>query len=125
MNDKENENNFELIKLMTEEGGMDKIMNDETIGMNYYHHKITITSEGILSKEAFIAPLLKYLNTSPYFENQQKINLKNVRDKIILNDSLIAQIDKIIGLLSSSSSNATVSISEKTVCPSWYKRKTN
>jgi hypothetical protein len=42
VNDKENENNFELIKLMTEEGGMDKIMNEETIGINYYHHKITM-----------------------------------------------------------------------------------
>lgn len=123
VNDKENENNFELIKLMTEEGGMDKIMNDETIGMNYYHHKITITSQGMLSKEAFIAPLLKYLNTSPYFENQQKIYLKNVRDKIILNDSLIAQIDKIIDLLSSNSSNATVSISEKNSLPELVQKK--
>jgi hypothetical protein len=120
VNDKENENNF---KLMTEEGGMDKIMNEETIGINYYHHKITITSEGMLSKEAFIAPLLKYLNTSPYFETQQKINLKNVRDKIVLNDSLIAQIDKIIGLLSSNSSNATVSISEKNSLPLLVQKK--
>ena len=123
VNDKENENNFELIKLMTEEGGIDKIMNDESIGINYYHHKITITSEGMLPKEAFISPLLNYLNTSTYFETQQKINLKNVQDKIILNDSLIAQIDKIIGLLSSNSSNATVSISEKNSLPELVQKK--
>ena len=123
VNDKENENNFELIKLMTEESGMDKIMNEESIGMNYYHHKITITTEGMLSKEAFITPLLKYLNTSTYFETQQKINLKNVQDKIVLNDSLIAQIDKIIGLLSSNSSNATVSISEKNSLPELVQKK--
>jgi hypothetical protein len=102
---------------------MDKIMNDESIGMNYYHHKITITTEGMLSKEAFITPLLKYLNTSTYFETQQKINLKNVQDKIVLNDSLIAQIDKIIGLLSSNSSNATVSISEKNSLPELVQKK--
>lgn len=123
VNDKENENNFELIKLMTEEGGVEKIMNEESIGINYYHHKITITSEGMLSKEAFIAPLLKYLNTSPYFEAQQKINLKNVQNKIILNDSLIAQIDKIIDLLSSNSSNVTVSISEKNSLPELVQKK--
>ena len=123
VNDKENENNFELIKLMTEESGMDKIMNEESIGMNYYHHKITITTEGMLSKEAFITPLLKYLNTSTYFETQQKINLKNVQDKIVLNDSLIAQIDKIIGLLSSNSSNTTVSISEKNSLPELVQKK--
>lgn len=123
VNDKENENNFELIKLMTEESGMDKIMNEESIGMNYYHHKITITTEGMLSKEAFITPLLKYLNTSTYFETQQKINLKNVQDKIVFNDSLIAQIDKIIGLLSSNSSNTTVSISEKNSLPELVQKK--
>lgn len=123
VNDKEHENNFELIKLMTEESGMDKIMNEESIGRNYYHHKITITTEGMLSKEAFITPLLKYLNTSTYFETQQKINLKNVQDKIVLNDSLIAQIDKIIGLLSSNSSNVTVSISEKNSLPELVQKK--
>ncbi len=123
VNDKVHENNFELIKLMTEEGGMDKIMNDESIGMNYYHHKITITTEGMLPKEAFITPVLNYLNTSTYFETQQKINLKNVQDKIVLNDSLIAQIDKIIGLLSSNSSNTTVSISEKNSLPELVQKK--
>jgi fructose-1,6-bisphosphatase len=77
----------------------------------------------MLPKEAFISPLLNYLNTSTYFETQQKINLKNVQDKMILNDSLIAQIDKIIGLLSSNSSNATVSISEKNSLPQLVQKK--
>jgi fructose-1,6-bisphosphatase len=77
----------------------------------------------MLPKEAFISPLLNYLNTSTYFETQQKINLKNVQDKITLNDSLIAQIDKIIGLLSSNSSNATVSISEKNSLPQLVQKK--
>ncbi len=67
VNDKEQENNFELIKLMVEEGGVDKIMTEESIGKNYYHHKITITTDGMFDKESFITPLLKYLNTNSYF----------------------------------------------------------
>lgn len=123
VNDKEQENNFELIKLMVEDGGVDKIMNEESIGKNYYHHKITITTDGMFNKESFITPLLKYLNTNPYFETQQKINLKNVKDKIIINDSLIRQIDRIIELLSSNSSNVTVSISEKNSLPELVQKK--
>lgn len=123
VNDKEQENNFELIKLMTEEGGVDKILNEESIGRNYYHHKITIKTDGMFKKESFITPLLNYLNTSPYFEIQQKINLKNVKDKITLNDSLIKQIDRIIEMLSSNSSNVTVSISEKNSLPELVQKK--
>jgi hypothetical protein len=123
VNDKEQENNFELIKLMVEEGGVDKIMNEESIGKNYYHHKITITTDGMFDKESFITPLLKYLNTNPYFETQQKLNLKNVKDKIVINDSLIRQIDRIIELLSANSSNVTVSISEKNSLPELVQKK--
>lgn len=123
VNDKEQENNFELIKLMVEEVGVDKIMTEEAIGKNYYHHKITITTDGMFDKESFITPLLKYLNTNSYFETQQQINLKNVKDKIVINDSLIRQIDRIIELLSANSSNVTVSISEKNSLPELVQKK--
>ena len=123
VNDKEQENNFELIKLMVEEGGVDKILTEESIGKNYYHHKITITTDGMFDKESFITPLLKYLNTNSYFETQQQINLKNVKDKIVINDSLIRQIDRIIELLSANSSNVTVSISEKNSLPELVQKK--
>ena len=64
--------NFEFIKLMAEDGDIDKIMQGEITSKNYYHHKISIKTKGKLKKEEFITPVLNYLNANPYFEIQQK-----------------------------------------------------
>ncbi len=123
VNNKDQENNFELIKLMAEDGNIDKIMKDELTSKNYYHHKIEITSNEMLDKDAFITPLLNYLNKNSYFETQQKANQKNLKDKITINDTLILQIDKLINVLSNSNSSGTISISEKNSIPELIEKK--
>jgi hypothetical protein len=123
VNNKDQENNFELIKLMAEDGNIDKIMKHELTSKNYYNHKITIQTKGMFNKEAFVTPLLNYLNSSPYFEIQQKVYQKNLKDKMVLNDSLIKQIDKLIVLLSSNTSSGTISISEKNSIPELIEMK--
>lgn len=123
VNNKEEENNFELIKLMAEDGNIDKIMKDELTSKNYYHHKISIQTEGMFKKEEFIIPLLNYLNSNTYYETQQKITQKNLVDKLASNNSLITQIDQLIMLLSSSNSSGTISISEKNSIPELVEKK--
>lgn len=123
VNNKNQENNFELIKLMAEDGNIDKIMKDELTSKNYYNHKITIKTEGMFNKEAFVTPLLNYLNSSSYFEIQQKVYQKNLKDKMVSNDSLIKQIDKLIVLLSSNTSSGTISIAEKNSIPELIEKK--
>jgi hypothetical protein len=123
INNKEQENNFELIKLMAEAGSVDKIMKEEITSKNYYHHKITIQTKGMFKTEEFITPILNYLNTNPYFEKQQKIQQNNLQQKITLNDSLIKQIDNLIVLLSSNNSSGTISISEKNSIPELVEMK--
>ena len=123
VNNKEQGNNFELIKLMAEDGNIDKIMKDEITSKNYYHHKISIKTKGKLKKEEFITPVLNYLNANPYFEIQQKVYQKNLADKIALNDSLVKQIDNLIVLLSSNNSSGTISISEKNSIPELVEKK--
>ena len=80
VNNKEQGNNFELIKLMAEDGDIDKIMQGEITSKNYYHHKISIKTKGKLKKEEFITPVLNYLNANPYFEIQQKVYQKKLAD---------------------------------------------
>jgi len=77
----------------------------------------------MFEEKEFILPLLKYLNSNPYFEVQQKVYQKNLADKITLNDSLINQIDKLIVLLSSNNSSGTISISEKNSIPELVEKK--
>lgn len=123
VNSKDQHNNFELIKLMAEDGDIDKIMESDITSKNYYHHKISIQTEGMLKKEEFITPILNYLNTNKYFETQQKVYQKNLANKIVLNDSLINQIDRLIILLSSNNSSGTLSISEKNSIPELVEKK--
>ena len=123
VNNRDQQNNFELIKLMAEDGNIDKIMKDVITSKNYYHHKISIQTNGMFKKEEFINPILNYLNTNTYFEVQQKVYQKNLADKITLNDSLINQIDKLIVLLSSNNSSGTISISEKNSIPELVEKK--
>ena len=123
INNKEQGNNFELIKLMAEDGDIDKIMQGEITSKNYYHHKISIKTKGKFKKEEFITPVLNYLNANPYFEIQQKVYQKNLADKIALNDSLVKQIDNLIVLLSSNNSSGTISISEKNSIPELVEKK--
>jgi hypothetical protein len=123
VNNRDQQNNFELIKLMAEDGDIDKIMKDELTSKNYYHHKISIQTKGMFKKEEFITPVLNYLNSNSYFEVQQKVYQKNLVDKITLNDSLINQIDKLIVLLSSNNSSGTISISEKNSIPELVEKK--
>ncbi len=123
VNNKDQENNFELIKLMAEDGNIDKIMKDEITSKNYYHHKITIQTVGMLQKDDFVTPILNYLNTNSYFENQQKIYQKNLSEKIKLNDSLIKQIDNLIVSLSSNNTKETISISAKNSIPELVQKK--
>uniref|UniRef100_UPI0040497558 hypothetical protein n=1 Tax=Flavobacterium sp. TaxID=239 RepID=UPI0040497558 len=117
VNNKAEESNFELIKLMAEDGNIDKILKDEITSKNYYHHKISIQTKGMFQKEEFIIPLLNYLNSNTYYETQQKITQQNLVDKLASNNSLITQIDQLIVLLSSSNSSGTISISEKNSIP--------
>ena len=119
----EEKTNFELLKLMAEDGNIDKILKDEMTSKNYYHHKITIETKGMFKKEELITPLLNYLNTNSYFENLQKISYNNLKEKIIFNDSLSKQIDKLIILMSSNSGSGTISISEKNSIPELIEKK--
>lgn len=123
VNNKNQENNFELIKLMAEDGDLEKIIKDEITSKNYYNHKITIQTKGFFKKEDLITPLLNYLNTSSYFEKQQKVYQKNMEEKMVLNDSLMSQIDKLIILLSSNTSSGAISISEKNSIPELIEKK--
>ena len=105
--------NLELIKLMAEDGDIDKILKDELTSKQYYLQNIIITTKGKFTKENLIQPILNYLDKSAYFIKQKETNKINVNEKIALNDALIKQIDQILATLSNKTSNSSITISEK------------
>lgn len=98
-----NDKNFELIKLMAEDGDIKKIVNEQITSKNYPYHLISFTTDKETSDKKIVQPLLNFLNNSDYYKIIQKEYLNNVKVKMVENDSIISQIN---GLLNTFSSTA-------------------
>lgn len=126
INNKDQVNNFELIKLMAEDGDLEKILENKMTSQNYYHHKISIITKGMWKREQLIVPILNYLNTNEYFTEQKKVHQQNLEEKLIANDSLIKQIDRIILMLSTNTkAGSSISISQNNSIPELVNKKDN
>ncbi|WP_202703979.1 hypothetical protein, partial [Flavobacterium sp. UGB4466] len=90
------EQNFDLIKLMAEDGDINKVLVDNVTSKNYTFHTISFISKELVDDKEVIEPLLKYLNNSEYFSSIQKIGFKNLEQQIAQNDTIIAQIDHVL-----------------------------
>lgn len=90
------EQNFELIKLMADDGDINKVLVDNVTSKNYTLHTISFVSNELTDEKKLIQPLLKYLNSSEYFNAVQKIGFKNLEQLIAQNDTIIAQIDHVL-----------------------------
>lgn len=100
--------NFELIKLMAEDGDIKKIVNETLTSKNYPYHAISFSTNGLTSEEETTNPVMAFINHSDYYEKVQKEYLKNITIKMAKNDSIIAQIDAFLN-----SFNNTVNGSQK------------
>ncbi|WP_456313708.1 hypothetical protein [Pseudomonas shirazensis] len=92
----DNQQNFELIKLMAEVGEVKKVLEDNVTSKNYTFHTISFVSKKATNEKQVIEPLLKYLNNSAYFTSIQKIGYKNLEQEIAQNDTIINQIDNVL-----------------------------
>lgn len=101
------EQNFELLKLMAEDGDINKVLVDNVTSKNYTFHTISFISDELVDEKEFIEPLLKYLNSSEYFNSIQKIGFKNLEQQIAQNDTIIAQIDNVLNGFSSTVKNTS------------------
>lgn len=88
--------NFDLIKLMSEDAGLQKVLNDSITSKNYTYHKIYLTTNSLVSDQDFIQPLLNYLNKSDYYNKIQAISFKNLQYEIVQNDTIVAQINTVL-----------------------------
>ena len=105
---KDKDINFEMIKLMAEDGDIKKIIQESTTSKNYPFHLITFSTAEATSLDKTVNPIMSYLNQSDYYAKIQKEYLNNVKVKMVENDSIITQIN---GFLNSFST--TVNGSQK------------
>lgn len=101
-----NDQNFELLKLMAEDGNMDKILEDKTTSKNYSYHRITYETSKPTSENTTVKPLLQYFENSDYYKEMQKTFVSNINIKIKENDSIITQINNFLNGLSREVNNS-------------------
>ncbi|UOK43155.1 MULTISPECIES: hypothetical protein [Flavobacterium] len=95
-----NEQNFELLKLMAEDGDFKKIVEDNITSKNYTYHTISYTTNEVTSEKMTLTPLLDYLNESEFYRKIQKEHLNNLAVKVKENDSIISQINGVMNQFS-------------------------
>jgi uncharacterized protein YfkK (UPF0435 family) len=94
--------NFELIKLMAEDGDMETLIKDQTTSKNYDFHIINFVTKSVLERKEILEPLLAFLDNSDYYNKAKEVYIENSNTKIEANKNMIGQID---GLLSTFAEN--------------------
>jgi hypothetical protein len=97
--------NLELLQLMAQNGDLKSIVKETTTSKNYTLHTIILNTVGVVSSKSTIEPILKYLNTSTYYETYKKINSQNIQNKIKNKEATILQIDGILNQFSGAYGN--------------------
>ena len=88
--------NFELIKLMAEDGDINKILEDNLTSKNYTSHAITFKTKRTTNDSETVEPIINYLNETDYYKKIQKETVNNVQIKMIQNDTIISQINGVL-----------------------------
>jgi hypothetical protein len=121
------ETNFELLKLMAEDGTISKVVEDNMTSKNYSYHRIMLSTKGKTDSKMLIMPLMSYLNDNTYYDVIQKEQMKNLEIKLRANDSIIKQIDGILNSFakgrSTGSSGGSLVYNENTELSEIIKRK--
>lgn len=100
--------NFELIKLMAENGDIKKILSENVTSKNYPYHLLSFVTLQETDYDKTVKPLMEYLNQSDFYSKVQKEYVNNTKIKMIENDSIIKQINGFLNTFSN-----TVNSSQK------------
>jgi len=89
-------NKIDLFKIISENGEIDKIVEEKTTSRYYKYHVITITTTKKFNDSQLITPLLDALNSNPYWLQVQKESLKSLKVKMQENIVMLEQANKIL-----------------------------
>ncbi|WPR72263.1 hypothetical protein SLW70_03740 [Flavobacterium sp. NG2] len=97
-----NEQNLEVLKLITNNGDLKSIVKESTTNKNYPFYIIRLTTTTELKDQKIIESILKFLNTSDFYEEIKVSKINNIKQKIKENQKMVLQIDGIIDNFSNS-----------------------
>ena len=106
VNNAQNTQNFELIKLLSEDGDVNKVITSKITSKNYSRHSIIVTTKAKISNKNTVDPLLAFLNQNEYFQKIQKAHLNNIENKIKQDQAIIAEINGLLNQFSATTANS-------------------
>lgn len=106
------EKNFEVLKLMAEDGDVNDVVESPVTSRNYTYHQITFITKEKAASQAVANSLMKYFNDSEYYKQMQKVYINNLNEKTRSNDAIINQIDVILNSFAEKGTGQGVYISE-------------
>ncbi|MEG0188490.1 hypothetical protein [Algoriella sp.] len=103
---------FEIFNTLSENNDAKKVAEDFSTSKNFPKHLITVSAKGKIDQKVLDA-IIKYINTSDYYQPVRAQVLENTKAKVIINDSIIKQIDGILNNAGSAKNNTSVYINEQ------------
>lgn len=100
----ESESNFDLLKLFAEDGDINKVADDEKTSKNYKTHEIILTTNKSSVKPSNVDKLLFFLNKNEYYNQARLIRIENEKERLILNNNTIEQINTVFSKVENSKS---------------------
>ena len=91
----DNDRSYQVFKILSENGDMDKILEEGPIARNYQYYKIIIATKKPGTKQQITDPILNHLNSNAYFGQIKEDYKHNLEMKIAANDSILHQIDEV------------------------------
>ena len=101
-----NEQNLEVLKLITNNGDLKSVIKETTTSKNYPFYIISFSTKGLSKDGIYANALLNYINSSKYYIDVQKVSLLNIKEKIKKNEEIISQIDAVLNKVPVSGSSS-------------------
>jgi hypothetical protein len=102
---KNNENNLEMLKLIAEDGSMEKVLEGDMTSMKYEYHQILFSTNDSITMENTINPIMNFLNNNDYFKVIQEKVIANIKNKITYTEQTLNQVNGILDNFSNGAKN--------------------
>lgn len=100
------DNYFEIFKILSENNDAKKVAEDPSTSKYFTNHQITVSSNAKVNQKV-LENIMKYINSSKFYETFRADILQNLKDKIVSNEATVLQIDGILNKAGSATTGAS------------------
>ncbi|MBO6213063.1 hypothetical protein [Algoriella sp.] len=103
---------FDIFNTLSENNDAKKVAEDFSTSKNFPKHLLTVSSKTKINQKV-LDNIVKYINTSDHYQIVRVEILNNFEDKIVVNDSIIKQIDAILKNAGAAKNNSSIFFNEQ------------